>query len=146
MNFEIAFELIKTQSKIWSSYFLHIYLTILLSRDWHEWKNIAYFTILWIWLFTNKCFWFFSISQSRASRFINETSRAIWMLEDEMINWFQGPEIIMQEFHSLAFFSCCIGCIHCTHIRIRWPSLNNADNYLNRKGFNSINVQVICDY
>ena len=38
-----------------------------------------------------------------------------------------------------------IGCVDGTHIRLQRPSQNEAD-YINRKGYHSINVQAICDH
>jgi len=38
-----------------------------------------------------------------------------------------------------------IGCIDCTHVRIKCPNQEQAMLYVNRKGFYSINVQVVCD-
>lgn len=36
-----------------------------------------------------------------------------------------------------------IGCIDCTHIKIRSPGGNTSEVYRNRKGFFSINVQIV---
>ena len=46
--------------------------------------------------------------------------------------------------YQIAGFPCVIGCIDRTHIRIQAPS-QNEQNYVNRKGYHSVNVQVICD-
>ena len=46
--------------------------------------------------------------------------------------------------YQIAGFPCVIGCIDCTHIRIQAPS-QNEQNYVNRKCYHSVNVQVICD-
>ena len=35
-------------------------------------------------------------------------------------------------------------CIDGTHVRIQSPS-NNEPNYVNRKGYHSVNVQIVCD-
>uniref|UniRef100_A0A3Q3EBC4 DDE Tnp4 domain-containing protein n=1 Tax=Labrus bergylta TaxID=56723 RepID=A0A3Q3EBC4_9LABR len=51
---------------------------------------------------------------------------------------------IKQGFHAIAAFPNKIGAIDCTHIAIKGPS-NKEFNYVNRKGFHSINVQIICD-
>ncbi|XP_048882111.1 putative nuclease HARBI1 isoform X1 [Brienomyrus brachyistius] len=52
--------------------------------------------------------------------------------------------IIKEEFHRIAGFPGVIGCIDGTHIPIKAPSVNEGD-YVNRKSFHSINVQIICD-
>nr|XP_024654062.1 putative nuclease HARBI1 [Maylandia zebra] len=46
--------------------------------------------------------------------------------------------------HKIAGFPGVIGCIDGTHIPIIAPSVNEGD-YVNRKSFHSINVQIICD-
>ncbi|XP_052217892.1 putative nuclease HARBI1 [Dreissena polymorpha] len=42
-------------------------------------------------------------------------------------------------------FPCLIGCIHGTHVRILSPGSSAGRDYVNRKNFHSINVQVTCD-
>ena len=49
------------------------------------------------------------------------------------------------EFYNIIHFPQVVGCIDCTHVRIKCPSQEQAMLYLNRKGFYSLNVQVICD-
>uniref|UniRef100_UPI003AABDD83 putative nuclease HARBI1 n=1 Tax=Centroberyx gerrardi TaxID=166262 RepID=UPI003AABDD83 len=56
----------------------------------------------------------------------------------------KSVNLIKEEFHRIAGFPSVIGCIDCTHIPIAAPSVNEGD-YVNRKSFHSINVQVICD-
>ncbi|KAK9739201.1 DDE superfamily endonuclease [Popillia japonica] len=48
-------------------------------------------------------------------------------------------------FYNIARFSCMLGAIDCTHVRIQSPGGNEAEQYRNRKGFFSWNVQVISD-
>lgn len=49
----------------------------------------------------------------------------------------------MVEFHRIANFPGVTGCIDCTHIRIKAPGGPDGEVYRNRKGYFSINVQVI---
>ncbi|XP_067249432.1 putative nuclease HARBI1 [Chanodichthys erythropterus] len=51
---------------------------------------------------------------------------------------------IKEEFHRIAGFPNVVGCTDDTHVPIIAPSENEAD-YVNRKSFHSINVQIICD-
>ncbi|KAK0152189.1 putative nuclease HARBI1 [Merluccius polli] len=52
--------------------------------------------------------------------------------------------IIKEEFHRIAGLPNVLGCIDGTHVPITAPSENEGD-YVNRKSFHSINVQIICD-
>ena len=56
----------------------------------------------------------------------------------------EDKHAIRAGMYQIAGFPCVIGCIDCTHIRIQAPS-QNEQNYVNRKGYHSVNVQVICD-
>jgi len=38
-----------------------------------------------------------------------------------------------------------IGAIECTHVPIQSPGEDDAEIYRNRKGYFSINVQLVCD-
>ncbi|XP_015778386.1 PREDICTED: putative nuclease HARBI1 [Acropora digitifera] len=49
------------------------------------------------------------------------------------------------EFICKGAFPGVVGCVDGTHIRLQRPSQNEAD-YVNRKGYHSINVQAICDH
>ncbi|XP_028665342.2 putative nuclease HARBI1, partial [Erpetoichthys calabaricus] len=54
-------------------------------------------------------------------------------------------QLIKEAFHAIAGFPHVIGALDCTQIRIKAPSGPNEPDYVNRKGFHSINVQMICD-
>ena len=50
------------------------------------------------------------------------------------------------DFYEVAGFPGVLGCIDCTHIPIRAPSLPEDEySYINRKQFHSINVQAVCN-
>ena len=48
-------------------------------------------------------------------------------------------------FYEMHGFPSAIGLIDCIHIRIGNPGGEDAGRFLNRKGYHSINTQVICD-
>ncbi|XP_051780670.1 putative nuclease HARBI1, partial [Erpetoichthys calabaricus] len=54
-------------------------------------------------------------------------------------------QTIKEAFHAIAGFPNVIGALDCTQIRIKAPSGPNEPDYVNRKGFHSIKVQMICD-
>ncbi|XP_071119318.1 putative nuclease HARBI1 [Haliotis cracherodii] len=56
----------------------------------------------------------------------------------------QDADKIKKMFFQIAGFPNVLGCLDGTFIRIIAPSRNEVD-YLNRKGFHSLNVQMICD-
>ncbi|XP_052260338.1 putative nuclease HARBI1 [Dreissena polymorpha] len=51
---------------------------------------------------------------------------------------------VQKQFYNIAGFPQVVGVVDGTHIRIQAPSANE-DDYMNRKGFHSLNVQMICD-
>ncbi|XP_041379626.1 putative nuclease HARBI1 [Gigantopelta aegis] len=53
---------------------------------------------------------------------------------------------IKRQFHNMAGFPGIIGCIDGTHIRVACPvKVHNAASYMNRKGYHSLIVQMVCD-
>ena len=91
----------------------------------------------------------FDISCGSVSLIIQKVPEAI--VEFLGKNYMKLPETVAevenltQEFLEHHGFRQCIGAINGTHIPIRQPNQNYAD-YVNRKGFTSINVQALSDY
>ncbi|XP_036397406.1 putative nuclease HARBI1 [Megalops cyprinoides] len=56
----------------------------------------------------------------------------------------KAVRVIKEEFYRITGFPNVIGCVDGTQIPIKAPSVNEGD-YVNRKSFHSINVQIICD-
>lgn len=52
---------------------------------------------------------------------------------------------LVNQFHVFDGFPQCMGAVDGTHIPIKEPT-ENASDYINRKGYTSINVQATCDY
>ncbi|XP_045541246.1 putative nuclease HARBI1 [Papilio machaon] len=48
-------------------------------------------------------------------------------------------------FYSIAGFPRVVGAVDCTHIKINSPGGSNSELFRNRKGYFSLNVQVVCD-
>ncbi|XP_023243392.1 putative nuclease HARBI1 isoform X1 [Centruroides sculpturatus] len=93
------------------------------------------------------------ISQPSVSRCITAVSKAINIIL--LHHWIKFPTsetemaLVKQKFMSLGGFPGVIGAIDGTHIPIIAPSLNDPDHkeftYINRKGYHSINTQIVCD-
>ncbi|XP_029923370.1 putative nuclease HARBI1 [Myripristis murdjan] len=87
------------------------------------------------------------ISQPTLSRIMPAVLDAIISLAPTYIQFpyrhHQQAEI-KRGFHAIAGFPNIIGAIDCTHVTIKAPS-HNEYSYVNRKGFHSINAQIICD-
>lgn len=87
-----------------------------------------------------------SFSQPVASRSIKTVTN---MLEERLGNiWIKFPTtfeekiLIKQQFMEATGFAGIIGAIDCTHVAILAPP-DEEHNYVNRKGFHSINVQIV---
>ncbi|KAM4592384.1 putative nuclease HARBI1 [Odontesthes bonariensis] len=52
---------------------------------------------------------------------------------------------IKEEFYRIAGFPNVIGAVDCTHIKIKSPSGGHEGDFVNRKNFHSINVQMVCN-
>ena len=88
------------------------------------------------------------IPKCTISRIVSRVSTALARKQHEFIRWPSTAaerQEIKQGFFEKGGFPGVIGCIDGTHIRIQGPSVHESD-FLNRKGFHSINVQAICDH
>lgn len=90
-----------------------------------------------------------SVSQPVVSRCIIEVTSAI---EDVLAaQWIKFPVRVMEKnaikevFMERTGFPGVLGAIDCTHVAIVAPR-DEEHNYVNRKGYHSKNVQLICDY
>ena len=78
-------------------------------------------------------------------------SRVVRILARKLNQFVKFPESrevknrVKQGFYEHAGFPCVIGCVDRTHVRIFSPTESEPD-YVNRKGYHSINVQGICDH
>ncbi|XP_068719492.1 putative nuclease HARBI1 [Montipora capricornis] len=90
----------------------------------------------------------FSVDKSTVSRAITDVSRAVIAKQHLFIKWpLTNDECttIKNEFYLRGGFPCVIGCFDGTHVRLQAPS-KHENNYVNRKGFHSINVQGVCNH
>ena len=89
----------------------------------------------------------FGIHISNVSRIITRCSRALAGLKQRYITFPQDDEVnhIQEGFHGIAGLPGVIGVIDCTHVPTVSPGGEQAELFRNRKGYFSINVQVIGD-
>lgn len=88
-----------------------------------------------------------SVSQPVVSRCIEEvTTAVVTHFGNEWIKFPTGEDMARKkrEFYEYCGIPGTIGAIDCTHVRILSPK-TEEHAYLNRKGYHSINVQLICD-
>ncbi|KAK4882434.1 hypothetical protein RN001_005753 [Aquatica leii] len=89
------------------------------------------------------------LSQSSVHRCIREITNVIYEhLCDQHINFpntRRERNLIKNEFMVRWGFPGAIGAIDCTHIAILKPPIEEH-NFINRKGYHSLNVQIICDH
>ncbi|XP_055907138.1 putative nuclease HARBI1 [Eupeodes corollae] len=89
----------------------------------------------------------FGIDQSSVSRIIIEVGEKIVRKKED---WIKFPNTLEQTDAEKVIwlnkyqFPSCIGAIDCTHVRIKKP-IRHSDEFVNRKGFHSINVQATCN-
>lgn len=90
-----------------------------------------------------------NVHKSTVCRFVHRVSHHIARLAPEYIKMPTTPGEQTKnknKFYEFANFPGVIGAIDCTHVRITSPAGgDNSELYRNRKGWFSINVQVVCD-
>ncbi|XP_038050874.1 putative nuclease HARBI1 [Patiria miniata] len=86
------------------------------------------------------------ISQPSVSRIINLVSSSLSRRLGDFIKWPAAADIpdIQRGFFTIAGFPGIVGIIDGTHIRITAPNAHE-EQFVNRKNYHSINVQVVVD-
>ncbi|KAJ8938175.1 hypothetical protein NQ314_011583 [Rhamnusium bicolor] len=91
-----------------------------------------------------------AISQTSVSKTIQEVIGAL--NRPELVNRYvhlprNMAELVQlrEKFYRRHKFPGIIGCVDCTHVAIYPPQVDEEVAYVNRKGYHSINVQLICD-
>ena len=91
---------------------------------------------------------FLSYDKSTVSRVLRRVTLALVSKVNDFVKFPTTPNKRDEIKHSLfrvGGFPSAIGCIDGTHVRIKAPSQNEPD-FINRKGFHSVNVQAICNH
>ncbi|XP_048759899.2 putative nuclease HARBI1 [Ostrea edulis] len=90
---------------------------------------------------------FSSISPPSICRAVRDVCRGLCWVARQFINMPTGPRMVQvkQEFFAIAGFPNVLGCVDGTFIKLQAPSQNEPD-YVNRKGYHSLNVQVFCAF
>ena len=91
---------------------------------------------------------FLSYDKSTVSRVVRRVTLALVSKVNDFVKFPTTANEQDESKHGLSRvggFASAIGCIDGTHVRIKAPSQNEPD-YVNRKGFHSINVQAICNH
>lgn len=89
------------------------------------------------------------LSQATTSRICARVAKALARHSASYIkmpNTLAEEQLTMREFYDIRSFPSVIGCIDCTHIKIRKCGGDAAQYYINRKGYYSLNVQVFHIY
>ena len=90
----------------------------------------------------------FDLSVGAVVNCIRNVSRGLGELKDSFIKFCAETKTIVstkEGFINYGGFPACVGAIDGTHIQIKPPPLNE-EAYVCRKGFHSINVQVVCNH
>lgn len=91
---------------------------------------------------------FSSYDKSTVSRVVRRVTLALASKVNDFVKFPTTPNERDEIKHGLfrvGGFPSAIGCIDGTHVRIKAPSQNEPD-FINRKGFHSVNVQAICNH
>ena len=89
----------------------------------------------------------FGMNKGSLHRLVMSVCRTLTDLRGDVIclsSTFSQYQTLPQHFQEVAGMPCVIGAIDGTHIKIPGPS-EHRDAYINRKGFPSMQLQVVCD-
>ena len=91
---------------------------------------------------------FFAFDKATVSRVVRRVTLALVGKMNEFIKFPHTAEErneVKQGLYEIAGFPSAIGCVDGTHVKIKAPTQNEPD-FVNRKGYHSINVQGICNH
>jgi len=91
----------------------------------------------------------FGVDKSTVCRIVHRVSAAIASLREKYIKFPEtmGDRLaVMNSFYTNSGLPGVIGAVDCTHVPIQSPGGNQAEIYRNRKGYFSVNVQLVTDY
>jgi len=91
----------------------------------------------------------FDICKATVCRAVNKVTEAIAALRSKYVKFPASPQQrqdIMNLFYTASKMPGVLGATDCTHVPIQSPGGDDAEIYRNRKGYFSINVQLVCDY
>ena len=91
---------------------------------------------------------FLGFDKSTVSRVVRRVTQALSAKVGDFVKFPSTRaerDEIKQGLFRVGGFPCAIGCIDGTHVRITAPHENEPD-FVNRKGYHSINVQAICNH
>ena len=90
----------------------------------------------------------FSIDKATVCRTVHRVTRVLAALRPEYVRFPSTEEEwrqVANTFYTKSQIPSVVGAIDCTHVAIQSPGSNVGEIYRNRKGFFSVNVQLICD-
>jgi hypothetical protein len=90
----------------------------------------------------------FAVNKSTVCRTLHRVTAAIAGLRGKYVKFPAGVQEsrdTMNKFFTTSKLPGVLGAIDCTHVPIQSPSGEDAEIYRNRKGYFSINVQLVCD-
>lgn len=91
----------------------------------------------------------FKVHKSTVCRILHRVTEAIAGLRPKFVKFpetVQEKRDVMNAFYTFSTMPGVIGAVDCTHVPIQSPGGPDAEIYRNRKGYFSINVQLICDH
>lgn len=83
------------------------------------------------------------MSQPTMCQHVLKVSKELAQSHREYIKFPEQLAATKAVFQGIGNFPGVVGCVDCTHVPIQLPSVENGENFRNRKGYFSLNVQVI---
>jgi len=91
----------------------------------------------------------FAVCKATVCRIVHKVTAAIAGLRTQYVRFpstQQERQDVMNLFYVASSMPGVIGAIDCTHVAIQSPGGDDAEIFRNRKGYFSVNVQLVCDH